>query len=501
MSLVLIRQIVTLVDNARLSARLQFALLDLSSQAQALEVSNRDLQTEIEMRKRAEEQLLHDTLHDSLTGLPNRVLFLDRLRHDIAYSHRHPSFHFSVLFLDIDHFKTINDGLGHDVGDKLLIEIAAQLRTCVREGDTVARLGGDEFVILLEDAVALASVSQVSELIQERLKGPYEIDGHNIYASASIGVVHHQQELGQAEELLRDADVAMYQAKANGRARSEVFNPALRERLLARMELERDLRCAIENQEFRLFYQPIVSVTNGSLYGFEALLRWEHPEHGLIQPQEFIKLAEDTGQIVPLGCWSLREACRQMAVWQQQFPEYQDLTISVNISALQFRQIDLVEQVASILAETGLEGRHLGLEITESVYLHNPETANVTLNRLKDLGVSFHIDDFGTGYSSLSYLHSFPIGAIKIDRSFTFKIGLENHSEIVRTIISLAHDLGMLAIAEGVDKLDQLVYLRTYGCDYAQGYLFSMPLSCVDVEAKLAAGLPTTIFHTEGHSL
>jgi diguanylate cyclase (GGDEF)-like protein len=479
--LVLIRQAITLADNSHLSQKLQGALESVQQQRVALEQTNLELQVEVEERKRAEDQLVHDALHDSLTGLPNRVLLSDRLDHALEYSRRRSDYHFSVLFLDLDHFKVVNDSLGHPAGDRLLVMIADRLRGCTRASDTIARLSGDEFVILLEDAddcTAFASAQRC----QEVLTPPFHLEPHDIFISSSVGIVHSEPGYQQAEDILRDADIAMYKAKTSGKARCLQFHPSMRERAMTRLEMENDLRQALGKGEFFLNYQPIISLHSNQISGMEALIRWQHPTRGIVPPAEFIPIAEETGLLIPIGNWVLKEACRQMREWQVKYPRKPALTISVNISPSQLCQPDFSTTVEQILRETGLDGSNLRLEITESVYLTSYETFAALFARLSAIGVQFQIDDFGTGYSSLSYLQFFPIHTIKIDRAFTNRIASNDRQDIVRTIIGLAHELGMDAIAEGVETEEQLKGLQEYGCNYVQGYLLSRPLDKATVE-------------------
>ncbi|MFQ5857552.1 MAG: putative bifunctional diguanylate cyclase/phosphodiesterase, partial [Anaerolineae bacterium] len=450
-------------------------------------VESRAMAVDITDRKRAEEQLLHDAFHDALTGLPNRALFVDRMIQAIERAKRHEEYMFAVLFLDLDRFKVVNDSLGHTIGDELLIAIARRLEVCLRAIDTVARLGGDEFVLLVEDIEDVSDATRVAERVQEELRLPFNLHGHEVFTTASIGIVLSTTGYDRPEEILRDADIAMYRAKVRGKARYELFDTAMRDRAVARLELETELRRAIERQEFRVHYQPIVSLAAGRIAGFEALLRWQHPERGLVSPGEFIPVAEETGLIIPIGQWVLREACQQMRDWQVQFPGGPPLTISVNLFRRQFQQPDLVEQVEQILQETGLDARSLRLEITESVIMENTESATAMLSQLKAMGVQVQMDDFGTGYSSLSYLNQFPIDTIKIDRTFVSKMGVDgNHSGIVHTMLTLARDLGMDTIAEGVETAEQLAYLKELECEYGQGYHLSKPLDSEAAEALIA---------------
>nr|WP_290220982.1 EAL domain-containing protein [Trichocoleus desertorum] len=440
-------------------------------------------QTDVTERKQVEEQLLHDAFHDVLTGLPNRALFIDRLGLAIERSKRPGHNLFAVLFLDLDRFKVINDSLGHMIGDQLLIAIARRLEACLRGGDTVARLGGDEFTILLEDIVDIHDATRIANRIHQALLSPFNLQGQEVFTSVSIGIALSETGYDWPEDLLRDADTAMYRAKSLGRACHEVFDRTMHLRAVELLHLETDLRRAIERQELQLYYQPIVSLTTSRIHGFEALIRWQHPERGLISPAEFIPLAEETGLIVPIGLWVLREACQQTQKWQKQFSDNFPLTISVNLSGKQFSQPDLIEQIERVLQQTALEARSLKLEITESVMMENAESATKMLLKLKALGVQLHIDDFGTGYSSLSYLHRFPIDQLKIDCSFVKRLGADDESaEIVRAIVTLAHNLGMHVTAEGVETAEQLMHLRALECEYGQGYFFFQPLPETMVE-------------------
>jgi diguanylate cyclase (GGDEF)-like protein/PAS domain S-box-containing protein len=425
-------------------------------------------------RKRAEEQLLHDAFHDALTGLPNRALFMDHVKMAIQRSRRSGDRLFAALFLDLDRFKIINDSLGHMVGDQLLVGIAHRLEACLRPGDTVARLGGDEFTILLEDLAETDDALDVARRVQEAVSQPFNIGGHEVFTTASIGIALSTTGYERAEDLLRDADTAMYRAKMMGKKRHVVFDKAMHDRAMELLQIETDLRRAITRKEFFLNYQPIISLTTGKVSSFEALVRWRHPERGLVMPSDFIPVAEETGLIIPLGQWVLNEACRQMREWQKIYRIDKGVTISVNLSSRQFSQSDLIDQISAALRESGLRPANLKLEITESMVMENFDTAIDMLTQLRGLGVGLSIDDFGTGYSSLSYLHRFPIDTLKIDRSFVTQMtdNTEN-AEIVRTIVTLARSLSMDVIAEGVESREQLRRLRDLGCDYGQGYLFS----------------------------
>ena len=434
-------------------------------------------------------------LSDPLTGLPNRVLFMDRLRRSLERTARHPGYLFAVLFLDLDRFKLINDSRGHLFGDRLLVAIAQRLESCLRAADTVARLGrdhtlarlgGDEFTILLDDIRHVSDAVRVADRIQTNLEAPFQLDGHETFTTVSIGIATSATEYEEPEELLRDADTAMYRAKALGKARCELFDTSMREAAVARLAMETDLRRAVERQEFRLQYQPIVSLESGLVTGFEALIRWHHPERGLVEPADFIPVAEETGFILPIGSWVLREACGQMQTWEAANRPEVPLTICVNLSGRQFVQSDLIVQIEEILATTGLAASSLKIEITESMIIGDLDAAVRILQRLKSLGVRIAIDDFGTGYSSLSYLDRFPIDSLKIDRSFVQSMRTDR-SEIVRAIIALAHSLRLDVVAEGVDAEDQVDQLKSFGCDYAQGYLYSRPLEATAAEAVILA--------------
>jgi diguanylate cyclase (GGDEF)-like protein/PAS domain S-box-containing protein len=439
-------------------------------------------------RKRAEERLLHDAFHDGLTGLPNRALFMDHLKLSVERAKRRDKRLFAVLFLDLDRFKNINDSLGHMVGDQLLVGIARRLEVCLRPGDTVARLGGDEFTVLLEDLNRMSEAIEVAERLQKELSLPFNLNGHEVFTTVSIGIALSTTGYERPEDVLRDADTAMYRAKNLGKARHEVFDKEMHTRALHVLQLETDLRRAVEREEFVLHYQPIVSMESGATVGFEALIRWQHPERGFIPPSDFIPMAEETGLIIPIGQWVLGEACRQIRRWQELYPTYPPLQVSVNLSGKQFMKPNLVDQIRDVLEETGIDPHSLKLEITESIMMENIETAIMMFNQLRTLGLQLSIDDFGTGYSSLSYLHRFPISTLKIDRSFVNLMEDNNeNAEIVRTIIMLARNLNMDVVAEGVETVGQLTQLRALKCEYAQGYLFSKPLDAASAEKLLAA--------------
>ena len=434
-------------------------------------------QSDTTQRKLAEEQLIHDALHDALTGLPNRTLFVDRLSHRIKHSRREKDRLFGVLFLDLDRFKLVNDSMGHSAGDQLLVETARRLEQAVRPGDTVARLGGDEFAVLLEDVNEPGDAVRVAERIQGSLKNPIKLETQEVVSTASIGIAMSQTGYEKAEDVLRDADTAMYRAKSEGRARHEVFDSAMHARAVSLLKIENELRQAIEREEFRVYYMPIVSLATGRIDGFEALVRWMHPERGIIPPFDFMGVAEDAGLIIAIDRWVLRRACREVRAWQQKYPDGDRLTVSVNLSAKQFHHSDLVETIRGAINDSGLPGESLGIEITEGVLIDNTSTAGEMLGEMRKLGARIYLDDFGTGYSSLSYLQRFPIDAVKIDRSFVSRLGpkAEGH-EIVQAIVTLAHNLGMRVIAEGIETGEQLALLRRLKCGYGQGWLFSKPI-------------------------
>ncbi|BBD67351.1 response regulator receiver modulated diguanylate cyclase/phosphodiesterase with PAS/PAC sensor(s) [Nostoc commune NIES-4072] len=391
---------------------------------------------------------------------------------------------------NLDRFKVVNDSLGLTIGDQLLTALARRLENCLRAGDTVARLGGDEFTILLEDLNNINDVIGVVERIHEALTSAFQLSGYEVFTTVSIGIALNKGNYNLPEELLRDADIAMYRAKALGKARHEIFDSSMYRQVTELLELEMDLRGAIERQEFQVYYQPIVLLETYKIIGFEALVRWQHPQQGLVSPDNFIPLAEETGLIIPIGYWVLSEACRQMRAWQIQFPADPPLTISVNLSTKQFSQSGLIEHISQIMQETGLEGSNLKLEITESVLMENMQSATFMLLQLQEMNIQIHLDDFGIGYSSLSYLHRFASNALKIDRSFVTKIGANGENlEIVQAIITLAQSLNIDVIAEGVETVEQLALLRAMKCKHAQGYFFSKPLDSKSIEALLVSGI------------
>jgi PAS domain S-box-containing protein len=465
------------------------AIRDAKGQTDKLVIVNRDI-TE---RKRAEELLAHNAFHDALTNLPNRALFLDRLQHALTLSKRHANYKFAVLLIDVDEFKIVNDSLGHSAGDELLIKIGQRLKDAVRRADTVsrprsngvpdkpsnddtlARLGGDEFTILLDDIRDPIEAVRVAERVQAELATPFAVNQQEIVISASIGIASSTSPHTQAEDLLRDADIAMYRAKQAGKARCEVSDPAMHANAVKRLRLETDLRKALDLGEFRVHYQPIVSLQTGKITGFEALTRWQRPE-GILSPIAFIAVAEEIGLIIPMNRQLLREACQHLLSWQSEFPSSPPLTMSVNVTSKEFAQPDLASEIAKTLQQVGLDPACLQLEIVETIAMGDAEKSGQVLAQLKALGVRLSIDDFGTGYSSLSRLRRIPVDTLKIDRAFISHMDSDPESrEIVRIIIMLAHNLGLKVVAEGTETEEHINLLKQLNCEMAQGYFFSRP--------------------------
>jgi diguanylate cyclase (GGDEF)-like protein len=449
------------------------------------------LNQEITQRQHTQQELTYQAFHDALTGLPNLPLFKEHLQKVLQRCERKEDSLFAVLFIDLDRFKIVNDNWGHAFGDRVLIEVSHILKECSREIDTVARLSGDEFTILLEDLQDTTDAVGVAERILKRLSFAIDLEDRQVFIGASIGITLGSKYYQNTEDILRDADIAMYRAKALGKGQYAIFDYEMYAQTAHLSQIETDMRLAIERQEFVLHYQPIVSLETSMVMGFEALVRWQHPDRGLIYPSNFIEIAEDIGLIVPIGEWVLQEACFQLRRWQDKIPHAASLYMSVNLSGRQIQQFDFINKLKTILATTGLNGKNLSLELTETMLMDNSMRTIQLLSQIKEQGVQLSIDDFGTGYSSLSYLHRFPVNALKVDRSFVTLIdSQEENCEIVKTIITLAHSLGMKAIAEGVETPNQSMDLRELGCEAAQGYFFAKPLDCQIAESMIARNQP-----------
>ena len=447
----------------------------------------RSLQYAID-RQRLQAEIVEVASRDALTGMPNRSSFLRHVTRALARTKRDAGSSFGLMFLDVDQFQKVNDSLGHESGDVLLLEFSRRLQRCVRDGDIVARFGSDEFAVLVHDIRDAAKAVEVADRIREELRAPVVAGTHQIVTTASIGICLSESGYNDANGMLRDADMAMHQAKANGRAHHQVFDQTMRDLAMARLNLEKDLRWAVEHEVFRLVYQPIVRLDRRQISGFEALLRWEHPERGAVSPAEFIPLAEETGLIIPIGRWVIREACRQLREWQRQFPSGPPLTLNVNLSSKELSQPDLLDYVDHVVSECGIDPRCLELEITEGVIIENDDLAAAIFSNLAARGIRLSVDDFGMGYSSLSYLHRFAFDTLKIDRSFVWRLGdeREDSDAFVRTIVALGKGLDMEVIAEGVETEPQLERLAQLQCEYGQGYLFSRPVETGMVHSLLA---------------
>lgn len=431
-------------------------------------------------RKRAEERLIYNAYHDVLTGLPNRALFVDRLDRALVRWRRHRNQRFAVMFIDLNRFKWVNDSLGHSAGDELLRKVGEIIQGCLREEDTVARLGGDEYAILLDHIDSKAEAIIVAERIHSCLEAPVQLVGQNVFISCSVGIALSENENEKPEDLLRNADLAMYRAKSEGPGRYSVYAPGMHAVALSTMELDMDLHEALRRSEFELHYQPIYSIASGRISGFEALLRWRNPKRGLLMPHEFLPLAEETGLILPIGKWVMRQACEQLATWQRMTAGKRLPFVSLNISGKQLTQSGFVSETAALIRDTHVDPGNLMFELTETSLLQNPESCAVTITKLRQVGVRFCIDDFGTGYSSLSYLHRLPINGLKIDRSFISGLDRGEGPELVSTIVALAHNLGIYAVAEGVETEAQLSTVRALGPKYVQGFFLSRPLAAAD---------------------
>ena len=454
--------------------------LALQAAEKEIRLLNSELETRVEDRtKQLEEantKLLYMALHDGLTTLPNRVLFMERLKEALDHTKANEMYHFAVIFLDCDRFKVVNDSLGHIVGDELLIAISNRLQKLLKPEDTLARLGGDEFGILLTDIPDINTAVNLANQILEALYYPFQLLRHEVFINASIGITLGNNTYEKPEHLLRDADNAMYHAKGLGKARYHIFNPDMHNSALQLLHLETDLRRAINQQEFIVYYQPIIEFNTGKITGFEALVRWYHPERGLVSPGLFIPVAEETGLITPLGNLVMREACHQLHQWQQQKITDYPLTMSINLSVRQFAQPNLIDLIDQIIEEAQINPEYIKFEITESAIMENTQTAKLLLKQLRERKIKLCIDDFGTGYSSLSYLHSFPVDTLKIDRSFVRSIDEKSTNlGLVPAIISIAKTMGMSVVAEGIETNTQLTQLKKLNCDFGQGYLFSKP--------------------------
>jgi len=449
---------------------------DLRERNRTLEKAYAQLKQEIEDRRQAQEQLHHQAFHDHLTGLPNRAQFLKRLDAVIADAREKRRYNYAVLYMDIDRFSVINESFGHLAADQILKAAADRLKVCLRRSEVLARFSGDEFALLVEDLSEPEDAVRVAERVHRELSIPFIIRGKDIFLTVSIGIVPGIPQYASTVDILRDADIAMYGAKALGQGQYQVYDKTLHEKTMSLLQLETDLRGAVERREFLLKYQPIVALDTCRVAGFEALVRWRHPDRGMISPEVFIPIAERAGVILPLGKWILTEACTRMKAWIEKMPPGRDLFMNVNISAKQFMQPDFARLLGEVLKETGMPGSLLKIEMTESALIRNVDHLAALLAEIKRLGVRLAIDDFGTGYSSLSYLHRFPIDVLKIDRSFVFQMGGREEKDLVSIIVSIARNMKMKVVAEGIETFEQLRKLREYGCEYGQGYLFSRPL-------------------------
>ncbi len=447
------------------------------------------LEQEIAERLQAQERLLHLALHDVLTGLPNRTWFMKRLEQIFQQANNQVGYHFAVLFLDCDRFQSVNDSLGHSVGDQLLVLLARRIELCLHPSSMLCRLGGDEFVILLHNIDDVSTATQIANKILRELSEPFQIADYQVFTNVSIGIVMGSNIYTQPEHILRDADTAMYRAKANGKACYQVFEQTMHSHALHNFQLESELRHALERNEFEAYYQPIVDINTNEISSLEALVRWNHPEKGQVAPTKFIPIAEDTGLVVAIDLFMVRQSCQQLRQWRNDGVVAPSLTMNVNLSVKHFMSFDLLKQIDNILLETGIDGASLRLEITESDIMENADFAGKIIEKLRDRHIQLSIDDFGTGYSSLSYLHRLPIDHLKIDRSFVMRIG-ENgkNTEIISAIIALAQSLKMHTIAEGVETEEQLAEIKKLGCTFAQGYLFSRPVNAESAKSLIKNG-------------
>lgn len=450
-------------------------------------------QTDNTERKQAEEKLVFDAVHDALTGLPNRILFLDRLSHCLESSYRRKNFRFAVLYLDLNRFKNINDSLGHLLGDQLLVEIASRIGHVVRKGDTLSRLGGDEFAILCEDVEDITVVTSLADRIHKELSRPINLRGQEVVIGCSIGITESSFGYERPDDMLRDADAAMYRAKDRADSSYEIFDSTMHERAMNALKIESDLRLALEKEEFEVYYQPIVKIEEEAISGFEALVRWNHPESGLLYPEDFLEVAIESRLITPLGRWVLTRACRQMQWWKEQWEEAAEWEISVNLSAPELAQPDVVTAIFAIIDESGLEPKYLKLEITESSLVMNSNHVLQTMNALRSRDIRLSIDDFGTGYSSFNYLHEFPFDELKIDQTFFSELDdRSDKRQIVNAIVSLAHNLGMTVVAEGSASTAIYENLREASCEYAQGFAIMEPRRAKEITRSIAVDVDRT---------
>jgi diguanylate cyclase (GGDEF)-like protein len=481
--LVIIRQILVLFENKQLVGSLTNVLGQLKIQTEDLDRSNQALQKEIEKRNLIQEKLSYDAMHDPLTGLSNRVLFTNRLQHAFEKNKRRPGLDFSVLFLDLDNFKSINDILGHIAGDMALIELGQRLGKCVRAVDTLARFGGDEFVILLENTTDLNVTLSVANRILYELERPFLHNDTKIVVTCSIGIVQSIQNYQNSEDVLRDVDIAMYTAKKTGKAKFEVFNIEMGTAATYQLEVEGELHRAITNKELFLQYQPVINLETNTISGFEALLRWQHPMRGLLEPDDFIPIAEDSGAMKPIGDWVVKSACDQMHEWHMLYPDSRELSISVNFSGKQILRSSMIESLKQILNETGLDPKKFRVEITENTLIMDQKVVNEKISKLRQMGVVLSVDDFGTGYSSLFNLHNFTIDEIKIDKAFAEGISEgRTNFEICKAIIQMAKQLGIATVVEGIETVEQLNVFQALHCDYGQGYFLAHPMTAAEIE-------------------
>lgn len=495
-----IREVIVRIENQLKFKLAQAQIVELNSNLeQKIQERTAQLQAEIEMRERTQAKLLRMALRDSLTDLPNRSWFLQKLKQELDRTKKDDSYQFAVVCFDCDNFKVINDSLGHDIGDRLLKAIPSRLETCLPQGSFMARLGGDEFIILLPQINDVATAISFVRKIQQKFTFPFNVSKREIFLNFSLGIVLCNVEYDKAEKVLRNADLAMYQAKALGKGQYQIYNQKMHQRAVERLQLEIDLRQALKNNEFTLHYQPIICLETGHITGFESLVRWQHPQRGIISPGKFIPVAEETGLIIPLGIWVLREACQQIKTWQQKYDSFISLTVNVNVAVQQFSYSSLIEEIDRILEETQLPSHCLKLEITESAIMENSDSAHAILQELKERNIKICIDDFGTGYSSLSYLHQFPVDNLKIDRSFVSRIkSVDEPNKVIDAIVNLAHHLDISVTAEGIETKEQLDYIKKVNCEYAQGYYFFKPLNSEAVEAmQLLAQKKSMFLHAQ----